>query len=119
MRDLVRKIVDGYDSPKLEGQDKGYVVFQGQEKGTRQTVSIKILPRLLGQDPQIEQRFRGLSQAICQLNHHNIASIRKVGEEAGLPYLITRSLEKAQPLAARLTGRRCKWSAAPGGPSPC
>lgn len=102
MRDLIRQIVDGYKSLKLEGQDEGYVLFYGQEPDTRLPVQIKILPRLLGEDPQIAARFRDLAQAIRQLNHPNIASVQDVGEKAGLPYIVTWAIEKAQPLAARL-----------------
>jgi serine/threonine protein kinase len=102
MRDLIRQIVSGYKSLKLEGQDEGYVVFSGKDPDTRQAVSIKILPRLLGQDPQIARHFRGVAQTIRQLNHPNIASIRRVGEEAGLPYLITRTIEKGHSLAVKL-----------------
>ena len=89
MRDLIRQIVDGYKGLKLEGQDEGYVVFTGKEADTRQAVAIKILPRLLGQDPQIGRQFDRLARTIRQLNHPNIASIRKVGEESGLPYIVT------------------------------
>lgn len=102
MRNLIRRIVEGYKSLKLEGQDEGYVVFSGQEPDTRQAVSIKILPRLLGQDPQIARQFNGLAQTIRQLNHPNIASVRKVGNESGLPYLVTRAIEKGHPLAVKL-----------------
>jgi len=102
MRNLIRQIVSGYKSLNLEGQNEGYVVFSGEEPGTKQTVSIKILPRLLGQDPEIAQRFERLARIIRELNHPNIASIHKVGEEGGLPYLVTRSLEKAQSLAVKL-----------------
>jgi len=102
MRSLIQQIVQSYKSPKLEGQEKGYVLFSGQEPDTKQAVSIKILPRLLGSDPQIAKRFQGLAQAIRQLNHPNIAAVRKVGEEAGLPYIVTRAIEKAQPLATKL-----------------
>jgi serine/threonine protein kinase len=102
MRDLVRRIVDSYKSLRLEGQDQGYVLFSGQDPDSRELVSIKILPRLLGEDPQIAQRFERLAQTIRQLNHPNIASVRKVGEEAGLPYLVTHSLEKAHSLTSRL-----------------
>jgi hypothetical protein len=102
MRERIRKILEGYKSIKLERQDEGYVLFFGEEPATRQAVTIKVLPRLLGEDPQIAQRFQGLSRTIRQLNHPNIASIRQVGEEAGLPYIITRAIEKAQPLAAKL-----------------
>jgi hypothetical protein len=102
VRDLIRQVVSGYKSLKLEGQEEGYVVFTGQESDTRQAVSIKILPRLLGRDPQIAKQFQGLARTIRQLNHPNIASVRKVGEESGLPYIVTRAIEKAQPLAAKL-----------------
>jgi hypothetical protein len=102
MRDLVRKILQGYGSIKVEGQDEGYIQVSGQEPNTRYKVSIKILPQALSEDPQIAARFEGLARTIRQLNHPNIASIRKVGQEAGLPYIVTRAIEKGQPLAARL-----------------
>ncbi len=102
MRDLIRQIVGGYKSLKLEGQDEGYVLFRGEEADTRQPVLIKILPRLLGDDPQIAAEFRKLSQAIRALNHPNIAAAQTVGEQAGLPYVVTRAIERAQPLAERL-----------------
>ncbi len=102
MRDLIRQILQGYKSLNLEKQDEGYVVFTGQEPDTQQTVSIKIMPHLLGSDPQIASRFNGLARTIRQLNHPNIASVRKVGEEAGLPYVITRALEKGHTLASKL-----------------
>ncbi len=102
MRDLIRQILQGYKSLSLEGQDEGYVLFSGQEPDTKQSVSIKILPRLLDRDPEIAARFNGLAQTIRQLNHPNIASIRKVGEEAGLPYLITRAIEKSHSLTTKL-----------------
>ena len=102
MRDLIRQILEGYKSLKLEGQEEGYVQFSGQDPDSRQPVSIKILPRLIGSDPQIAERFDDLSRAIRHLNHPNIAAVRKAGEEAGLPYLITRTLEKGHSLAAKL-----------------
>lgn len=102
MRDLIRQILKGYKSLKLEGQDLGYVLFSGQDPSTRQQVAIKIVPRLLGEDPKIADRFTDLARAIRQLNHPNIASIRKVGEESGLPYVVTKTLEKGHPLAADL-----------------
>jgi hypothetical protein len=102
MRDLIRQILEGYKSLKLEGQEEGYVQFSGQDPDSNQPVSIKILPRLVGGDPKIAERFDDLSRAIRHLNHPNIASVRKAGEEAGLPYIVTRTLEKGHSLAARL-----------------
>jgi serine/threonine protein kinase len=102
MRDLIRQIVEGYKSLKLEGQDEGYVLFSGQDPNTRQAVQIKILPRLLEQDPQIAAHFRQLARAIRQLNHPNIAPTQDVGEKAGLPYVVTRAIQHARPLADKL-----------------
>ncbi len=102
MRDLIRQIVEGYKALKLEEQSEGFVMFTGQEPDTHHRVWIKILPRLLTQDPKVAQRVTALSQAIRQLNHPNILAVRKVGEQGGLPYVITRALEQAQPLAAKL-----------------
>lgn len=102
MRDLIRQIIENYKSLKLVGQHEGYVLFSGQTPDTRQQVWIKVLPRLLGSDPQIAERFRRLANAIRQLNHPNIAATQEVSDKAGLPYLVTRAIERAQPLADRL-----------------
>ena len=102
MRNMIRKIVEGYKSLKIEVQEDGYIQFSGLDPNSQQVVSIKVLPGQLLQDPQIATRFRALSQSIRQLNHPNIAAVRKVGEESGLPYLVTQAIEKAQPLAAKL-----------------
>ena len=102
MRDMIRQIVSAYQSISLEGQGDGYVLFVGKEPDSKQAITIKVLPRTLGKDPQIAARFRALSQTIRQLNHPNIAAIRDVGEKGGLPYLVTRAVERAKPLADRL-----------------
>lgn len=102
MRRITQHIADGYDSLKVVLQDKGSVLFSGQEPGSDQSVWIRVLTQVLGEDPQIAARFRALSQTVRQLNHPNIASISEVGEEGGVPYIVTRAIEKAQPLAAKL-----------------
>ncbi len=102
MRDLIRQIVESYRSPKLEGQDEGVILFRGQEPDTQRDVWIRIPPRLLGEDPQIAARFRRLAQAIRQLNHPNITPVQTVGEKGGLPFIVTRVVEKAQSLADKL-----------------
>lgn len=102
MRDLIKKIVQGFSSLKLEGQHDNYILLTAREPETKQRVSIKVVPRLLSQDPQTASRFNALSQTIRQLNHPSIAPVRRVGEQSGLPYLITRALEKGQSLAAKL-----------------
>ena len=102
MRDMIRQIVSAYQSLKLEGQGDGYVLFVGKEPDNKQPVTIKVLARTLDRDPQITARFRTLSQTIRQLNHPNIAAIREVGEKGGLPYLVTRVIERAKPLTDRL-----------------
>ena len=102
MRDLIRQILRGYQSLNLEGQDEGYVLFSGQDPDTKQAVLIKVLPRLLEDNPQIAARFNSLAQAIRQLNHPNIVAAEKVGEEAGLPYVVSETIQKAQPLASQM-----------------
>ena len=102
MRDLVRQIVEGYRSVKLQGQEEGYVVFSGQEPDTNQAVSIKVLPRLLAREPEAARRFEALSRALRQLNHPNIVSVRQVGARAGMPFVVTRAVDKGQNLATTL-----------------
>jgi len=102
VRDLVRQIVEGYKSVKLVGQEEGYVIFTGQEPDSQQAVSIKVLPRLLANEPQAARRFEALSRALRQLNHPNIVAVRQVGARAGMPYVVTRAVEKGQSLSAAL-----------------
>ena len=102
MRDLIRQIVEAYRSPSLEGQAEGVILFRGQEPDTQRSVWIRIPPRLLSEDPQIAGRFRRLAQSIRQLNHPNITPVQTVGQKGGLPYIVTRAIEKAQSLAEKL-----------------
>jgi hypothetical protein len=99
MRDLIRQVVEGYRSLKLEKQADGYVLFSGAEPDTRQPVWIKILPGVLGQDPQLSARFRSLAQSLRQLNHPNIVAVRQVAEKHGLPYVVSRAVEQGRALA--------------------
>jgi serine/threonine protein kinase len=102
VRDLLNQITQSYRAAKIESQDPGTVLVRAQEPDTKQPVWIQVLRGALLQDPKIAARFRSLAQAIRQLNHPNIASIRAVGEKGGLPYIVVRALERAQPLAAKL-----------------
>ena len=102
MRDLINQIAQAYRSAKLESQDAGALLVRAQEPDTKRPVWIQIMRGLLPSDPKIAARFRSLAMAIRQLNHPNIAAIRDVGEKGGLPYVVVRALEKAQPLAAKL-----------------
>jgi serine/threonine protein kinase len=102
VRDLVRQIVEGYKSVKLVGQDEGYVVFTGLDPDTQQAVSIKVLPRLLGREPQAARKFEAFSRALRQLNHPNIVAVRQVGARAGMPYIVTAAAEKGGRLASAL-----------------
>jgi hypothetical protein len=102
MRDLINQIAQSYRSARVAAQDPALIEVSAQEADSKKPVVIQILRSLLPQDPQIAARFRALAQGIRQLNHPNIAAIRDVGEKGGLPYVVVRALEKAQPLATRL-----------------
>ncbi|MBN1656856.1 MAG: protein kinase [Anaerolineae bacterium] len=102
MRELVRRVISEFKSVQLQGQNEGYVLFIGREPDTREKVSIKILPRMLESDPGAERAFESTARAIRQLNHPNLVPVRKVGQEGGLPYLVTRAIETGQSLTDRL-----------------
>jgi hypothetical protein len=102
MRDLLSQITQAYRAVKIESQDPAAIRVRAQDPDTKQPVWIQVLRGVLPNDPKIATRFRSLAQAIRQLNHPNIVSIRAVGEKGGLPYIVVRALEKAQPLAAKL-----------------
>jgi hypothetical protein len=100
--DLLSQVTQRYRAVKIEARDPAVLRVSAQEPDTREPVWILALRGVLGKDPRIAARFRSLALAIRQLNHPNIASIRAVGEQEGLPYMVIRALEKAQPLATRL-----------------
>lgn len=64
-------------------------------------VALKILPSLFAGDPDRLQRFAQESRAAAALNHPNIVAIYDIGDDHGMPYVVSELLE-GESLRGRL-----------------
>ena len=68
-------------------------VYRARDTSLRRDVAIKVLPASYSRDPDRLRRFEQEAQAAAALNHPNILSIFHVGQQDGLPYIVTELLE--------------------------
>lgn len=68
-------------------------VYRACDTRLNRDVAIKVLPASFANDPDRLQRFAQESRAAAALNHPNILSIHDVGEDRGIPYVVTELLE--------------------------
>ena len=64
-------------------------------------VAVKVLPSELSADPALRERLEREAKAISSLSHPHICTLRDVGREAGIDYLVMEYLE-GESLADRL-----------------
>ncbi len=72
-------------------------VFAAEDTRLHRRVALKILPRILADDPTARQRFEREAQAVAALNHPNIVTIYAVEEHAGR-LLLAMELVDGKPL---------------------
>jgi serine/threonine protein kinase len=64
-------------------------VFRARDARLNRNVAIKILPASFSADPDRLQRFAQESRAAPALNHPNILSIYDIGDDRGVPYVVS------------------------------
>src|SRR4051812_34008336 len=72
-------------------------VYAAEDTRLHRRVALKVLPRLLADDPERRLRFEREARAIAALNHPNIVTIYSVEEADGTPFL-TMELVDGKPL---------------------
>ncbi|RKZ11938.1 hypothetical protein DRQ53_01860 [bacterium] len=87
-------------------------VYRARDTRLQREVAIKVLPKDIAQDPEVQQRFSREAQTISSLNHPHICVLHDVGEHEGIHYLVmelvdgltlTQALEKGPlPIADTL-----------------
>jgi serine/threonine protein kinase len=77
------------------------VVYRARDPRLGREVAIKTLPDMGANDPVRLKRFQQEVQAASALNHPNVITVYDVGEQAGVPYLVTE-LFLGQTLRERL-----------------
>ena len=83
----------------LEPLGKGGMgeVFLAEDTRLHRRVALKVLPGILGSDPDARQRFEREAQAVAAINHPGIVTIHSV-EEHGGRLLLTMELVDGKPL---------------------
>ena len=67
-------------------------VFRARDERLDRTVAIKVIP-FIGDDPDMQRRFRNEAQAAARLDHPNIARVFDVGTFEGWRYIVFEYIE--------------------------
>jgi len=80
-------------------------VYRAHDPRLRRDVAVKVLPSSLAADADRLRRFQQEAQATSRLNHPNILTVYDVGQQDGIPYIVSELLE-GETLRQRLTRER-------------
>ena len=97
---LPRKFGD-YTLLREVGRGATGVVYEGVESGLRRSVAIKILKANFGDDDLVRERFLREADACSQIDHANVVTVFKSGEEEGHPFY-AMSYVDGRPLSKML-----------------
>jgi DNA-binding response OmpR family regulator/tRNA A-37 threonylcarbamoyl transferase component Bud32 len=100
-----------YEIQGLLGRGGMSEVYRARDSQLDRPVAIKVLPRRLAREPELQQRFKRETKAIAALSHANILGIFDVGRDRGLTYAVTELLE-GESLQARLERASVEWGEA-------
>jgi eukaryotic-like serine/threonine-protein kinase len=68
-------------------------VYRARDTRLGRAVALKILPESFSRDADRLRRFEQEARAVAVLNHPNILAIHDIGEENGVPYIVSELLE--------------------------
>lgn len=68
-------------------------VYRAKDTRLGREVALKVLPACCSQDADRLRRFEQEAKAVAALNHPNIMAIHDLGEQDGVPYLVSELLE--------------------------
>jgi eukaryotic-like serine/threonine-protein kinase len=68
-------------------------VYRARDTVLKRDVAIKILAGSYSRDPEKLRQFYQEAEAAAALNHPNILSIYQIGEQDGVPYIVTELLQ--------------------------
>jgi len=80
------------------------VVYQGVDVRLERPVAIKVLPEVLGDVPDVRERFLREARTAAKLSHQNIVPIYRADESGGVVFIVM-ALVDGESLADRLATR--------------
>jgi len=87
------------------------LVFAAEEVLLRRPVALKILKPELAADPDSRERFLREARAAAELSSDHVVTILRVGESAGLPFLVMPLLAGETLQGPVSSARRCSTCA--------
>lgn len=85
--------LDAYEIGSLLGAGGMGEVYRARDTTLNREVAIKVLPVAFSRDPDRLRRFMQEAQAAAALNHPNIVAIYHIGQDDGVPYIVSELLE--------------------------
>jgi serine/threonine protein kinase len=82
-----------YEVQSLLGVGGMGQVYRAHDPRLRRDVAVKIMLRLVSNDPDRLRRFEQEARAAAALNHPNILAVHQLGTYEGAPYLVSELLE--------------------------
>src|SRR6201984_2084176 len=68
-------------------------VYRARDTRLGRDVALKVLPESFIRDSDRLHRFEQEARAVAALNHPNILAIHDIGEQSGVPYIVSELLE--------------------------
>lgn len=90
---MIGRILGDYRIIEQIGLDGMIPIYKAYHPGLDRTVTIKVLPRRLSQDPVFYSRFERQAAVMARLSHRHILPIFDYGEEDGVAYMAMRYLQ--------------------------
>ncbi len=93
MRPMAGRRLGPYELIERIGAGGMGEVYRARDTRLGREVAVKVLPGEFASDPDRARRFEVEARAASALNHPSILTVHDVGNEDGVPYLVTELLE--------------------------
>jgi serine/threonine protein kinase len=100
------KSLGPFELLQVIGRGANATVYKARHKPTGKIAAVKILPRLLGMEPVVLERFRREFSVVRQLQHRHLVRSIALGEDRGLNYLVLEFIP-GENLEQRLKKNAC------------
>lgn len=90
---MVGKRINGYEIIRVLGRGGMGVVYKAHEMTLQRVVALKVLPGHLAENKEFIERFYREARAAARLNHPNVVTIHRVGEDDGFHYIAMEFLK--------------------------
>lgn len=85
--------IGGYRIEAMAGGGGMGTVYRATQLGLGRTVALKVIAAQFAADPGFRERFRRESRLAASLDHPNVVTVHKAGEDAGRPFVSMRFVE--------------------------